>query len=345
MTTAATTSDMREQTGVLLGHLAGYVAHRTVTIGQRSGLLNALSAAGESGITPDELAESLELDPFYVATWCRAAYAAQVCDRDGDIYRLAPHMGTLLLDHAAPGFVGGVYGVLEQPELFSRFEQELGSGERLWWDGCSSEFIRAVSGTGRPFYRRLVPGGLDQVPGLAARLAEGCRVLDTACGAGLGLVMLADAYPECELVGVDGDAFSLEVAEENLRAAGHADRVQLVHSPLEKMTFDDRFGVVINNISMHECRDIDLVTRNVRDALEPGGWFVISDFPFPDTDEGLATVPGRIMAGVQFFEAQIDDQLLPRSAYDELLTRHGFTDLGSAELTPVHALTWGRRPA
>lgn len=42
-------------------------------------------------------------------------------------------------------------------------------------------------------------------------------------------------------------------------------------------------------------------------------------------------------------KAQIDDQLLPRRAYDELLTRHGFAHLGSAELTPMHALTWGRR--
>ena len=101
--------------------------------------------------------------------------------------------------------------------------------------------------------------------------------------------------------------------------------------------------LVVNNISMHECRDIDRVTENVREALEPGGWFVISDFPFPDTDEGLRSTPGRIMSGIQFFEAQIDDQLLPRAAYDELLTRHGFTDLGTASLTPMHALTWGRR--
>jgi hypothetical protein len=40
------------------------------------------------------------------------------------------------------------------------------------------------------------------------------------------------------------------------------------------------------------------------------------------------------MSGIQFFEAQIDDQLLPRHVYDDLLTRHGFTDLGSARLTP-----------
>jgi hypothetical protein len=40
------------------------------------------------------------------------------------------------------------------------------------------------------------------------------------------------------------------------------------------------------------------------------------------------------------------DTLSPAAAHcDGLLTRHGFTDLGSASLTPMHALPWGRRPS
>jgi SAM-dependent methyltransferase len=144
--------------------------------------------------------------------------------------------------------------------------------------------------------------------------------------------------------GVDGDVHSVAVAQETLASAGLADRVRVWHSPLEKLIVDEPVDLVINNISMHECRDIDQVARNVRAALAPGGWFVISDFPFPDDDEGLRTTPGRVMSGIQYFEAQIDDQLLPRRAYDDLLRRHGFTDLGFAALTPMHALTWGRAP-
>jgi hypothetical protein len=37
-------------------------------------------------------------------------------------------------------------------------------------------------------------------------------------------------------------------------------------------------------------------------------------------------------------------RLLPRWYYDDLLGRHGFTDLGSFSLTPMHAVTYGRRP-
>jgi SAM-dependent methyltransferase len=343
MSTITIDPTITEQAPILLGHIAGYVGHRTISLGLRSGLIRHL-ADSDGPLSADDLATGLDLDPFYVGVWCRAAVASGLCDVADDGYALAPHMATLLLDTTSPAYVGGVFTVLEQREVFDRFEQELASGERLWWDDCSPEWIAGVAGTGTPFYTRLVPGGLEQVPGLADRLVEGCRIVDTACGSGSGLVRLATTYPTCRVVGVDGDAHSLDNATERVRQAGVEDRVEMVHSPLEDMRLDEPATLVINNISMHECRDIDRVTQNVMAALEPGGWFVISDFPFPDTTEGLRTVPGRIMAGIQFFEAQIDDQLLPRSAYDDLLTRHGFTDLGSAVLTPVHAVTWGRRP-
>ncbi|MEX2620559.1 MAG: class I SAM-dependent methyltransferase [Egibacteraceae bacterium] len=344
--TAATgdTVSPADQAKVVLSHAAGYAGHRTIAMGLRSGLIEALARRPEA-TTPDQLAADLGFDPFYTAVWCRSALAAGVCERVGDGYRLAPHMDTLLLDDRSPAYAGALFGVFEQPELFDRFERVLPTGQRLWWDECSPEWIAGVTGTGTPFYTRLVPQGLSDVPGLAERLASGCRVVDTACGTGVGLLRLAEHYPACELIGVDGDAHSIGLAARRLAEAGVDERVTLHVSPLEEMTIDEPATLVINNISMHECRDIDETTRKVKGTLEPGGWFVISDFPFPETDEELATVPGRLMCGIQFFEAQIDDQLLPRRVYDELLTRHGFTDIGSAQLAPVHALTWGRHPS
>ena len=344
ITAAAQEPTISDQAPILLSQIAGYVGHRTVGMGLRKGLIGALADA-PSGVTADELADRLGLDPFYVSVWCRSAVAAGVCDRQGDTYRLAPHLDTMLLDTASPAYVGGVFTVLEQREMFGRFEEELATGERLWWDNCSAEWIAGVAGTGIPFYTRLIPGGLAHVRGLTEQLQAGGVVVDTACGAGAGLQRLAEAYPACQIVGVDGDQASLERAERMLGQAGMADRVKLVWSPLEDLALAGSSAtLVINNISMHECRDIDRVTQNIADVLKPGGWFVISDFPFPDTVDGLRTIPGRIMSGIQFFEAQIDDQLLPRSYYDGLLDRHGFTEVGASTLTPMHALTYGRRP-
>ncbi|MDA0232676.1 MAG: hypothetical protein O3C69_04240, partial [Chloroflexi bacterium] len=99
--------------------------------------------------------------------------------------------------------------------------------------------------------------------------------------------------------------------------------------------------MVFINISMHECRDIEKVTQNVRQALKPGGHFVISDFPFPENLEDLRTVPARVMSGIQYFEAQIDDQLMPTADFVDLLNRNGFSDVGALDITPVHNLIYG----
>jgi SAM-dependent methyltransferase len=338
----AAVPDVKQQAGMLLQQVAGYVGTRTTQLGLRAGLIKALAEA-DHGLTPGELAVEAAIDPFYAEVWCRAAIGAGLLVRDGERLQLAEHLDALLLEGEHPAHVGAMVRILEHPEIFDRFGQRLATGERTWWAQCSPDFIGGVAATGLPFYVRLIPGGLSQVPGAEDLLQGPARVLDTACGAGAGLVRLGEMYPDVTLTGVDGDRTSLDRAAKAVAEAGLEDRVDLVHTPLEQLDHAEEFDLVINNISMHECRDIDEVTARIRRALRPGGWFVISDFPFPDTDEGLASVPGRIMSAIQFFEAQIDDQLLPRHFYDDLLVRHGFTDLGSAELAPVHALTWGRK--
>jgi ubiquinone/menaquinone biosynthesis C-methylase UbiE len=341
-TTDAAIPDVKQQAGMLLQQVAGYVATRTTQLGLRAGLIEAL-AETDDGLTSDELAIEADIDPFYAEVWCRAAIGAGLLVRDGERLRVAEHVDALLLEGDHPAHVGAMVRILEHPEIFDRFGERLATGERTWWDQCSPDFVGGVAATGLPFYVRLIPGGLNQVPVVEDLLQGPARVLDTACGAGAGLVRLGEMYPAVTLTGVDGDRTSLDRAAKAVAEAGIEDRVDLVHTPLEELDHDEEFDLVINNISMHECRDIDEVTARIRRALRPGGWFVISDFPFPDSDEGLGSVPGRIMSAIQFFEAQIDDQLLPRQVYDDLLVRHGFTALGSAELAPVHALTWGRK--
>jgi hypothetical protein len=64
--TRAAAPTVKEQGAALLAHAAGYASHRTITAGLRSGLLAELARA-PGGATPDELAERLGLDPFYVS--------------------------------------------------------------------------------------------------------------------------------------------------------------------------------------------------------------------------------------------------------------------------------------
>lgn len=333
-------AEVKEQAATLQGHAAGFVAHRTIELGLRTGIIDALAGAPD-GLEPGEIAATCDLDAFYVGVWCRAAFAAQVLDSDGgQTYRLAEHMGPLLLDEASPAYVGGLFTVLVQPEVFDRFGENFASGARIWWDETTPEWIDAVSKTGGAFNNRLIPTGISRVPGAKEKLDAGGRVLELACGTGYGLSRLREHFPAARLTGHDGDAYSLERARKNLEAAA-IDDVSFLESALEDIDAVDAFDVITINVSMHECRDIEQVTKNVKRALAPGGIFIISDFAFPDSPEGLRTLPGRVQTGVQFFEALIGDQLLPTAYYVELLKRHGFESVGSIDVNPIHGITHG----
>jgi ubiquinone/menaquinone biosynthesis C-methylase UbiE len=336
-------AEVQQQAGKILSHVAGYVGTRTIDIGLKRGILAEIGRNG-GGITHRALAQKLGMDPLYIEVWCRSAYAAEVLDLTADgAYKLAPHMDKLLLDHDFPGYVAGPTGVLLEPEVFDTFAENLESGERLWWDKCGPGFISAVMNTGRAFYNRLVPTGLSRIDGLDGRLDKGVHVLELGCGLGFGLAKMADHYPNSTFVGIDGDVYSLGLASDAVEKAGVGNRVSLVESALEDIVHDAEFDAAIINITMHECRDAEKVTENVHRALRPDGHFVISDMPFPEKTEEMRTVPARIMGGIQFFEALIDDQLLPTKSYMEMLENQGFRNVAAFEMTPVHSVIHGQK--
>ena len=332
----------QEQAGALLGNAAGYIATRTITIGLDHGLFELIAERGP--LSSADLAESAGIDRLYSEVWCRSAFAAGVLEgHDASAYILAPHIAALLLDKSSPGYLGGLFKVLTQPEVFDTFDANLESGERIWWDQTSPAWISAVGETGGAFNTRFIPGGIAQVPGATDRLSAGGKALELACGTGVGLVRLGTEYPSLDLLGLDGDAHSLNSARSLIGEAGMSGRVNFIHSGMEALDAEEEFDAITINVSMHECRDIEKVTAAVHQALKPGGYFLNSDFPFPETGEGIKTVPGRVMSGIQFFEALIDDQLLSVDYYLDLYKRHGFTETGIVEVTPVHAITWAKK--
>ncbi len=150
--TETATPEVPEQAGKLLTQFAGYVGFKTIEMGLKNGLPEALQQH-PNGLGGDELAGEAGTDRFTTGVWAKAAYAARLVEQnDSAQYVLAPHMDKLLLDTAFPVCVGGVIGVFSQPEMFDNFSENLPSGKRIWWNDASPEFIAGVSGTGLPFY-------------------------------------------------------------------------------------------------------------------------------------------------------------------------------------------------
>ena len=336
-------SDLATQAAKITGPLSGTASVWALDLGLRLGVFEHL-ATRPGGASAGDVAAALALDPRYTHVVLRAAYAAEVLDRDGDRYLLAEHMGTLLLDSDAPGYLGGaIRTFVALRETYLDLREYARTGEREWWSDFDPEWIDAVGENGQTYYRRLLNLVIPQLPAVAERLQGGGRYLDLACGVCRGPAKIAAAYPGTTVTAVDGDAYTLELAEREMKARGLGERFRFVHSMLEDLELDGGHDVAVINISLHEARDIERAVERCLAALDPGGTLLVSEFPFPEREDDCRSVPGRLMCGVQFFEAHIGCQLLPTSRFVDLLGQAGFRDVGAIDVTPLHVVVHGTK--
>lgn len=336
-------TEIKEQAAKVLGPLSGTATVWALDLGLRLGIFQHLASSPE-GATAGEVAGALELDAQYTHMVLRAAYAAEVLELDNNRYRLGEHMATLLLDSDAPAYLGGaVRTLIALRETYLDLRLFAATGEREWWGDFDPEWIDAVGENGQTYYRRLLNLVFPKLPAVASSLARGARYLDLACGVCKGPAKIVSAFPQTTVTAVDGDSYTLEVAERDVKELGVADRFRFVNSMLEDLEFDGGHDLAVINISLHEARNIERAVERAHAALDVGGTFIVSEFPFPEREEDCRTVPGRLMCGVQFFEAHIGCQLLPAGRFVDLLEGAGFREVGVIDVTPMHVVIHGAR--
>ena len=336
-------AELAQQAGKILGPLSGVATTWALDLGLRLGMFQHL-AGRPDGADADEVAEALDLDPRYTKVVLRAAYAGEILDQDGGRYRLAEHMATLLLDPDSPAYAAGaVHTLVALRETFLDLRQFARTGEREWWEDFDPEWIDAVGENGQTYYRRMLGAVVPKLPPVQVALERGARYLDLACGVCRGPAKVVAAFPKTRVTAVDCDRFSLSTAERDMKERGVGDQFRFVHSFLEDLDIEGGYDLAIINISLHEARDIERAVERVHRALDDGGTFLVSEFPFPEREEDTRTVPGRLMCGVQAFEAHIGCQLLPTSRFVELLELAGFRDVGAIGVTPTHVVIHGTK--
>jgi L-threonylcarbamoyladenylate synthase len=136
----------------------------------------------------------------------------------------------------------------------------------------------------------------SEVPGygrLQRELAEASgsgalRVLELGIGTGETARRLLDAHPYAFLVGVDVSGAMLDVARDSLPAG----RVELVLGSIEDDLPEGPFDLVASALAVHHLSGPEKAELfvNVREALRPGGRFVLGDVVVPE-DPADATTP------------------------------------------------------
>jgi len=122
-----------------------------------------------------------------------------------------------------------------------------------------------------------VAAGLAVPADVAGRLRAGGAALEIGCGAGLGCLALAEAYPDARVVGHDRDAGAIARAQALARAGGLDARVSFVVTDSEKLP-RDAYDLA-SLASLADRRQALPVLNAVRNAITPDGVCVLLEPP------------------------------------------------------------------
>jgi ubiquinone/menaquinone biosynthesis C-methylase UbiE len=118
------------------------------------------------------------------------------------------------------------------------------------------------------------------------------KILDVGCGTGTMSLMVKQAYPSAQMVGLDGDPQILEIARSKAQKLGLEIRFD------QGMSFDlpypnESFDVVLTSMMLHHLtRDDKLTTaQEMYRILRPGGQLFGADFGEPRSSFGKAIRP------------------------------------------------------
>jgi trans-aconitate 2-methyltransferase len=119
----------------------------------------------------------------------------------------------------------------------------------------------------------------------------GQRLVDLGCGPGNISFRLAERFPQASVLGLDGAAAMLEVAQQALAqralgCPGLADRLgfaQVLLGP-ETLPFGG-FTAVVSNSLLHHLHDPQALWRHLRQLAAPGAAIYIKDLRRPATPE------------------------------------------------------------
>ncbi len=247
--------------------------------GDRLGLFKAMAGAGK--LTAVQLAGKTGLNERYVLEWLRSVATARYIDyhpADGT-FELPKEYAGPLADEDSPDFLSGIVeGVIPDMIMMPRVLEAAHTGKGIPYGDYPAETFDSIErSTKQDYVNLLVQSWLPAVPGVIDRLKSGGRAADLGSGAGWASIMLAKAFPAAKATGYEPYEPSVLRARQNAARAGVVDRVTFT-------TFDGihvqggPFDLITLNYSLHHAGDPVGLMRSARQALSPGGAFLIVEY-------------------------------------------------------------------
>jgi len=260
--------------GKVIGDVAGAMGLFMAYLGDQAGVFAALDGAGR--LTVGELAAKTGLNPKYLHEWLGSVAAAGYVTLHADeTFSLTPEQALVFTREGQPACMQGFFEVVisqfaAQDVAVETFRSGKG---RPWSDHLPCCFC----GTDR-FFRpgyaaNLVASWIPALEGVDAKLTAGAKVADIGCGHGSSTVLMAQAYPNSTIHGIDFHAPSIEQARKQAAAAGVTNVEFQVARAQDFAGEEFDFACIFD--ALHDMGDPVGAARHIRQALKDDGTFML----------------------------------------------------------------------
>jgi SAM-dependent methyltransferase len=293
-------SKLQDFMGRLVNDMGGAAMMASIIVGEELGLYRAM--ADGAPVTPEDLATKTHCNPRLTREWLNAQAASGYIEYVDGRFRLPSEQALALADEDSPVYVAGGVSVLASMFLDKDkvIQAMRGNGALAWGDHHPCMF----SGTERffrPGYRaNLVSSWIPALDGVAAKLENGAKIADVGCGHGASTVLMAQAYPKSDFVGIDSHSASIGTARERAAAAGVADRTRFVESTAKDYR-EGNFDLICFFDCLHDMGDPVGAARHAHQALmQDGTVLLVEPFANDRLEENLNPV-GRMFYAASTF--------------------------------------------
>ena len=320
-----------------------------VIIGDKLGLFRALA---ERAMTPSQLAEKTGTHERYVREWlsAQAASGFVTYDKEKHTFSMTPEQAAVFALEDSPVFMTGGFYLLSsvyhsEPKLAEAFK----SGKGLHWgEHCNCLFC-GVERFFRPGYRaNLIAEWLPALDGVVAKLERGAKVADVGCGHGVSTLLMAQAFPKSQFIGIDYHDGSIAHARKQANGLRNV-RFEMARA----QDYDGKdYDLVTMFDALHDMGDPLGAARHARQALKADGTLMLVEPMAGDSLADNLNPVGRIFYAsstaicVPTSLAQEVGAALGAQAGEkritELLREAGFTRVRRATATPFNMVIEAR---
>jgi ubiquinone/menaquinone biosynthesis C-methylase UbiE len=143
--------------------------------------------------------------------------------------------------------------------------------ERVFAGDFAEEYARKHRNIAEKF-------GREAAEKLRLRGFQAGRILDAGCGFGTTAIVLAQAFPESEVVGIDLSEPLLELAIQTAQSDGLGERVTFEKADVQQIPYDDNtFDAAINLQMLHIVEKPMAMLNELERVLAPNGWLLLAD--------------------------------------------------------------------